>query len=246
MRDDTLEDMPAVQTRRRTGTAWPGSPWPSYLTKAAVATFTGWGWTAQDWHEVDTEVGDLFGFKRGMLARAGRRSNYNLREWLRDPPTVVTAAVGRDRFAQAVADHGPTMATNVLDVYAAGASTRFAATFLAKDANHRAGWPQRDVTSAWEITQEAHLTEPAVTGWALTGWLARHRQMDGAPAEDVGMIARRITAWADQFGPGAYLYVLAGFTLEEAITLRDAGDSPTGEQLRVMAALNGHTLPVGV
>ena len=92
------------------------------------------------------------------------------------------------------------------------------------------------------------MTEAAATGWAFTGTgrtVPYEPSRSSAYAQEQLVLAR-ITAWTDRFGPDAYLHVLAGFTLDEAIALQDGGTTVTEQQLRVMIALTGVVLPAGI
>lgn len=219
--------------------------WPVDLTREQVATFTRWGWTAQDWHDEDSKVAIRFGPSIVPVDTPTQRNQLTLREWLRNPPASSVAPIPRDLIGQVVAAHGPRLTSNVLDAYAAGAPHAFLDVILAKRPG-QTGWPQRNVITAWEITVMASLTGPAAIGWATTGELNAPILKDGTTAKEGRVVADQIIAWTDQFGPDAYLYVLAGITLKEALGLAAAGKTPTEQQLRVMAALNGHTLPAGV
>ncbi|MGV8910152.1 MAG: hypothetical protein ACOH1Y_14320 [Propionicimonas sp.] len=181
------------------------------------AVFTRMGWTAADWDDLDNP-NNFTGF---ALVH-----HWRLREWLRDPPAPfrvpVSAATVRETFA--LYGH---VTWEVLQVYAAGASARFVAAHLSC---HRAGL----LAVAWDEAQENALSERAATGWALTSHLVAHRWGVG------------VDRWAFRFGEAAYLWVLAGYTFEEARDMRTAGTMPGEDQLRVMAALNGKTLPPGI
>ena len=209
-----------------------------------MTQFEAMGWSADDWHDVDRDLALMFGSPLGRPSgSAAPRSRYTLREWLRDPPAVFEAPVTRAMVLHAVRAHGYGLAPMALEASAAGASTRFVDAFLTNfQTEFRFATARPDV--AWATAWLAGLSEPEATGWALTGLLLA--DPDGDAVIDVGLIGARLTPWVDRLGPTSYLFLLAGYTLEEAEALRDAGKSPTGEQLRVMAALNGHTLPPGV
>ncbi|MGV8846045.1 hypothetical protein [Tessaracoccus sp.] len=82
------------------------------------------------------------------------------------------------------------------------------------------------------------LSEPEAVGWAHTALFSTNR---------LRRLRRQyIRTWLDRFGPKAYLWVLAGYDLKEATSMQKAGDLVSEDQLRVMVALNGRTLPAGV
>lgn len=97
---------------------------------------------------------------------------------------------------------------------------------------------------AWATTTAAGLSEVDATGWALTGQLLA--DPDTQAVVDVPLVSAQLMPWVEQVGPASWLFLLAGFTLDEAVALADAGTTPTEQQLQVMAVLNGHTLPEGV
>ncbi|MGV8846101.1 hypothetical protein [Tessaracoccus sp.] len=101
---------------------------------------------------------------------------------------------------------------------------------------------ETDPTGGWDIARLAGLAEPAAVGWALAGYL---QPPDGLARDDAGAAAL-ITGWTDLWGPTAYLWVLAGFAGAEATAMRDAETTMSEEQLRVMVALAGVTLPDGI
>ncbi|MGV8910658.1 MAG: hypothetical protein ACOH1Y_16905 [Propionicimonas sp.] len=113
-----------------------------------------------------------------------------------------------------------------------------------------------DPEAAWAFACQVGLSEPEAVGWALTGYLhgppgPRRRLDDGAylacaRAHYSARKASQIGKWTRLFGPAAYLWPLAGFTLDEATEMWEAGNAPTEGQLRVMAALAGPALPAGV
>ncbi|MGV8910941.1 MAG: hypothetical protein ACOH1Y_18370 [Propionicimonas sp.] len=152
----------------------------------------------------------------------------DIQHWFRfsapTPPESITPAVVRATYRT----YG-IRARLVLDAYIGGASARFADAYLSRR-------PDRvDVTTAWDRTlARTGITEPQAVGWAYTD-LYRRDTPDPS-----------ITAWTTRFGPAAYLWVLAGYTLDEATKMRDAGTVVTDAQLRVMVALNGVTLSEGV
>ncbi|MGV8846079.1 hypothetical protein [Tessaracoccus sp.] len=182
-----------------------------------LAVFTRMGWTAADWDDLDNP-NNFTGF---ALVH-----HWRLREWLRDPPAPfrvpVSAATVRETFA--VYGH---VTWEVLQVYAAGASARFVAAHTSR---HRADL----LDAAWDEAQDIRMSERAATGWALTDQLVNGRTWG------------RVDRWTLRFGESAYLWVLAGYTFEEARDMRTAGTMPGEDQLRVMAALNGKTLPPGI
>ena len=157
-------------------------------------------------------------------------------QWLRQPPDKFVNTVTPQDVRDAFAAYGQRVDA-VLTAYAAGASRRFVAAVLSAQ-------PDGSPTAAWAATQLVHLNEPDATGWALTGFL--FTDAHETARSGLRMIAGRFTYWMDEFGPDAWLYVLAGITYAEALAMAAAGQTPTGEQLRVMAALNGHTLPEGI
>ncbi|MGV8847005.1 MAG: hypothetical protein ACOH1Y_18355 [Propionicimonas sp.] len=120
----------------------------------------------------------------------------------------------------------------VLAAYAAGASEEFVTAYLSRR-DHAA---VVHVQQAWHQTRtgSAGVTEHEAVGWAHTD-LYRPDTPDPA-----------ITSWTKALGPAAYLWVLAGYNLDEAVAMRDAGTPVTDQQLRVMVALAGTTLPAGI
>ncbi|MGV8847007.1 hypothetical protein [Tessaracoccus sp.] len=200
----------------------------------ACATFTGHGWTAAQWD-------DLCTFYAGHDQAGGQEVAY----WLRHPPatfaTPITPTMIRDLF-----DRYEELTFHVLTAIAAGASERFCAGFFNPQ------WHRRDhvaVVDGWAQATALNLTEPEAVGWAATDYLGCLRDpavLRGVPSLSRAQLAVLIRTWISFFGPTAYLYVLAGYDLDEAVAMRDAKTSPTPEQLRVMVALAGHTLPAGV
>ncbi|MGV8846067.1 MAG: hypothetical protein ACOH1Y_14280 [Propionicimonas sp.] len=182
--------------------------------------FARMGWTPADWAALDDPA--------TWPARVKMKYHGLLGEWLRDPPphfnTPVSPALVRDTFTA-----HPGWAALILNTYAAGASERFVNLYI--DRHQGVNF----VGMAWAEAQHHDMSEPSATGWALTNHqlgLPHHRQ--------------EISSWVRLFGPTAYLWPLAGYDLDEAIAMSDVGWPPADEQLRVMAILNGHTLPAGI
>ncbi|MGV8847004.1 MAG: hypothetical protein ACOH1Y_18350 [Propionicimonas sp.] len=121
----------------------------------------------------------------------------------------------------------------VLNAYADAASNRFVDAYL----SHSQLWldTSASVSHAWTVTTTTlHLPEVEAVGWAYTDVLGAYFPY------------AVITAWTNAFGPAAYLWVLAGYDLAEAVALRDTGTVITEDQLRVMVALAGVILPAGI
>jgi hypothetical protein len=215
-----------------------GNVLASTLYPAAVATFASIGWTTQDWD-------DLYRYFTGPAGGAAV-GGPSVADWLRNPPptfrTRPTPASIRALFAR----HGR-QTEYVLAALVDGASERFAVTYRSRDSSPIAR--AAELQSGWRHAVTIGLTEPQATGWAGTGYLHSRRYRPspiGSPASSRAVMTALITAWTTAFGPDAWLYVLAGIDLQEAVALKENGKTPTGEQLRVMAALNGHTLPAGI
>ncbi|MGV8847010.1 hypothetical protein [Tessaracoccus sp.] len=151
-------------------------------------------------------------------------------EWLENdepfyaPGTTPALTQGRRIFTT----HG-VKARQVLDAYAAGASPRFVDAWLTPSPLQAGRATHAD--GAWQCATFMHLPEPEAVGWAYTDLLVHNEWA--------------ITTWVDSLGPTSYLWVLAGFTLAEAAAMRDGG-TVTDQQLRVMVALNGTSLPAGI
>lgn len=197
----------------------------------AIASFMRAGWTRQEWD-------DLYEF---LTDRADDGARF-LAAWLRNPPArfvnPISPALVRDVYAR-----HPKVAEQVMIAIGAGATERFAITFI------RASPLIRAAIAGWQFSRALGLAEPAATGWAATGYLhdrGNNADFHGALTGDGAAARRTINAWVDAFGPGSYLYVLAGITLKEAVAMRAAGDQVSDQQLRVMAALNGYVLPAGI
>ncbi|MGV8910654.1 MAG: hypothetical protein ACOH1Y_16885, partial [Propionicimonas sp.] len=157
------------------------------------------GWTAEDWDEV-YDMGAAF---------PAPHQRY-LQRWLLHPPEQFVVLVTPQQVRGAFAVYGP-MVTGALDAFAAGASDRFVAAFAAHQ-EHLV-----DLTrSTWLTLVSMGLSEPAATGWALTL----------GPGSSLAASMARLARWVGSFGETAYLWVLAGFTLEEATKLRAAREAP--------------------
>ncbi|MGV8847006.1 MAG: hypothetical protein ACOH1Y_18360 [Propionicimonas sp.] len=158
--------------------------------------------------------------------RSPRTVIVDIQRWLRftDPLPTIWITVVRATYRT----YG-TRARLVLDAYTSGATARFVTAYLSR----REG--AVDVREAWHQTlARTGITEPQAVGWAYTD-LYRRDTPDPS-----------ITAWSTRFGPAAYLWVLAGYDLAEAWAIQASGTIPTDEQLRVMVALAGYTLPAGI
>ena len=199
----------------------------SVIYPDGVAGFARIGWSTRDWD-------DLYDFLTASPQLAAGATV--LASWLRHPPAVFVAALTPDQVRDVFARHGK-RAGQVLRAMAAGASERFVVAFSGPPWNAMIA---PTAVNAWrDAVVVLGLTEKQATGWAATGWLQ-------APAKTQEESAGLILVWTDRFGSSAYLWPLAGFTLDEATAMRDHKSSPTQDQLRVMVALNGHILPDGV
>ena len=198
-------------------------PAASDLAEKKWARFARMGWTFDDWDDLDEATWDGLPADRHL----------ELRVWLRNPPvfkTSLSPAVVREvtaRFRR--------WARQALDAYAAGASSRFIAVFILR---HQDGNP----AAAWKYAYSTGMAEEIAAGWAATDllylrpWPTNHRG-------DKQLVLDRIMPWLDRFGSYGHLYVLAGYTLEEAVAIDDAAlrnGTPrvTREQLEAMVALN--------
>jgi len=133
----------------------------------------------------------------------------------------------------------------MLTVIGAGVPERFAIAFLDRNPDSTAPL----LLNGWRNAITLRLNEEEASGWAATGYLRGQFYTQTAGQTGLGRdaMAAEIGAWTNRFGPGAFLWVLAGFTLDEAVELRKNGTVITSEQLHVMVALNGATvLPASV
>ncbi|MGV8910945.1 MAG: hypothetical protein ACOH1Y_18395 [Propionicimonas sp.] len=192
------------------------------------------GWTEADWTALMVE-----GLTAGAVDASTASARLVVRQWLLSPPPKFVAAVTPLTVRVTFAVHGRST-PGVLDAYAAGASERFVDAFL-NGRHDRVG--QEEPLDGWTCARAAHLREPAATGWALTGRLMQSSLLGRGLS--LGVLARHIRLWVDRCGETAYLWVLAGFTMDEATAMLD-GSVVTDEQLRVMVDLNGMALPAGI
>ena len=202
--------------------------WRRVRGEYALDTFAAIGWTAQQWDDT----------YQALFPASPKPGSKALANWLRNPPKELVNHLGvpiTPAMVLQLLDRYGTQTPRVLTGLTAGASERFAATYLNPKWRHHS----RATTTGWAYAQSIGLTEPHATGWAPTGYLNARGKTPGGPT-------KLIRTWTTQFGPDAYLYVLAGFDLDEAVAMRDAKTLPTEDQVRVMVALNGHTLPDGV
>ena len=221
-------------------TAGAPSPASRHTTTTPIsAGIAAMGWTSTEWDDTFRFlVTAPDGTYKVQAAVAG------VHAWLRNPPyfsVPISAATVQDVFTR----HGKQTAP-VLSILATGGTERFAVAFV-----NQPHWPvpktspaqvAEAATDGWRFARSLGLAEQSATGWAATGYLHTSQHQ---PAARESMTAL-IKEWTDLFGPTAYLWVLAGFDLDEATAMRDAHTTPTQEQLRVMVALNGHVLPDGV
>ncbi|MGV8846049.1 MAG: hypothetical protein ACOH1Y_17920 [Propionicimonas sp.] len=186
------------------------------------------GWTQADWDDLTDET--TWGSSSSAAFQA-------VRYWLRHPPLEFWAPVTPAQVREMSGVYGEQVSL-ALDALAAGASERFVAAALAN--RHDLDTP----TIVWDRAQDAHLSEPEAVGWAHTN----HLNQLSRPQQTsiVETVLSSIPLWVARFGPTAYLWVLAGFTQAEAVAIRDSGVVVTDDQLRVMSALNGVTLPAGI
>ncbi|MGV8846061.1 MAG: hypothetical protein ACOH1Y_16890 [Propionicimonas sp.] len=207
-------------SNRTSGTTF---PWVRAGASASLAEFARTGWTEADWDDL---------YDRDTWTGPNTDLQYCIQEWLRHPPKHFEVPVTPATVRATLARFG-TRAPLALNAYAAGASKRFvgALTDLAPQVHNPDG--------VWWYTTKLGLTEPEAVGWALTGDLLWPVYgVDSLPHS-----APFVTRWVDRFGPKAYLWVLAGYDLTEAVALQAAGTVVTEDQLRVMVALNGTVLP---
>ncbi|MGV8846054.1 MAG: hypothetical protein ACOH1Y_16925 [Propionicimonas sp.] len=193
--------------------------------QAALAQLLAIGWTTQDWDDLDDYR---------TWGQVDEQNHQRVRYWLRHPPERFDVPVSPGLVRETTARYGR-QTPGALNAYAAGASERFVAAHLAH------GLRVLNADIAWGACRHSSLSEVSSTGWALTGQLV---------VVDTGTtwtgLLDRILQWAALFGEFAYLWVLAGFTFEEATVMQAAGPPASKDQLRVMAALNGFTLPAGI
>ena len=229
----------AKTSRRHTGARWlrpaPDTTVPAVTEwRRAVAAFMSIGWTTDQWTALHAFFAD----------RETPTGGPAVAHWLRTPPArfviPITPAMVKDLNAR----HGEQTA-QVLAAMAAGASERFCVAFL------NPGWDistHVSVLDGWAQAAAIDLAEHDAVGWAATDYLGCRRgpTVHGLPSASRAQLTVRVSTWVNYFGPGAYLYVLGGFDLDEAVAMRDAGTSPTPDQLRVMVALAGVILPPGV
>ncbi|MGV8846046.1 MAG: hypothetical protein ACOH1Y_17935 [Propionicimonas sp.] len=188
----------------------------------ARAAFTRMGWSDQDWAEL-TDPATWAQVSSGHL-------EYVLNFLDHEPEAFVTPVTVREVFIRYGKDGG-----HVLTAYADGASPRFVDAFTGvtrQRLNDTVGAMRARL--AWMNAKELRLPEDQAIGWVHADLL------DYVDQQVV------ITAWVDLFGPKAYLWPLAGFTLTEATALEADGTVVSEDQLRVMAALAGAVLPAGV
>ncbi|MGV8846048.1 MAG: hypothetical protein ACOH1Y_17925 [Propionicimonas sp.] len=181
--------------------------------------FARMGWTTADWLTLSSRC-------------------LSLRGWLQFPPETFHQNVSPGLALELDTLYGA-RAPMVLNALAAGASTRFVATILGDRPQPIPASPQ----VVWRWAQRAGLDEPGACGWAHTDLLNRK---SSSPVTEKRAMLALIPQWVDRFGPKAYLWVLAGFTLAEATAMQEAETVVTEDQLRVMAALNGVSLPAGI
>ena len=199
-------------------------------------TFAELGWARGQWH-------DLHAFFSGHDQGPSGRAVAN---WLCHPPdffiTPITAAQVRDLYTR----HGD-QTCQVLNAVAAGASERFCDAYLNPAGGVVDDQYDADVAGGWANALSLGLSEPQAVGWAAAGYLrAKFAYVLVRNGIDLDEATAMIRIWTSQFGPTAYLYVLAGVGWAAAGYLRDHHTSPTDERLRVMAALKGATLPDGI
>ncbi|MGV8910657.1 MAG: hypothetical protein ACOH1Y_16900 [Propionicimonas sp.] len=192
-----------------------------------IATaFTRLGWTAAEWEDL---------YNQGTPASI---SQHYLQEWLVSPPERFAASISPDLVRETFALYG-SLAQHVLNAYAAGASARFVNTYAGQ---HE--WLGHTIKDTWADLADLGLSEAACTGWAHIGG---HRWPTGGHDASLGAGNDSLVArWVNQFGPASYLWVLAGYTLDEATNMRDSGTVVSEKQLRVMVALAGVVLPDGI
>ncbi|MGV8910944.1 MAG: hypothetical protein ACOH1Y_18390 [Propionicimonas sp.] len=183
------------------------------------------GWAEADWDALD----DV-----GTWAGVNVDRHLCVRRWLRDAPerfeVPVSPAVARETFA-VYGQRTP----QVLNALAGGATARFVDAYLTL-------WGA-DVDTAWTFACQVGLAEPEAVGWAHTDRLVISKWVGKQPHILRGSAIR---PWLDRFGPVSYLWVLAGFTLDETAAMVEGGATVSEGQLRVMAALNGVSLPAGI
>ncbi|MGV8846065.1 hypothetical protein [Tessaracoccus sp.] len=195
------------------------------------------GWTQTDWNAMfdpSTWAG------ADEAGSPGERNFHNARRWLLNPPAPFRVRVSAATVRQTYQTYG-TGARSVLNAYAAGASPRFVDRYSTTNPT----WLPEPLY-AWRYSQFAEMSEPEATGWAYTQLMGQNSwEYAGGRVHPAGS-NQPITAWIARFGPTAYLWVLAGYTLEEATTMQDDGTLVSEEQLRVIVALTGVVLPTGV
>ncbi|MGV8847000.1 hypothetical protein [Tessaracoccus sp.] len=192
--------------------------------------FAAMDWTDQDWDDLLTRWG---GLPAGVQTK--------VRDWLLKPrkeplPQPLTpAGLGSVLSAE-------TWTTSlVLDALGNGVPPVFIAAITARlsAGGGRAHTLDFHPNIEWRNALDLGLAEDQAVTWAYTTLLesSPHRSLSERSP---------LLAWTDQFGPTAYLWAAAGYTLNEALTMRDSGTTVTNDQLRVAVALKGITLPAGI
>ncbi|MGV8910943.1 MAG: hypothetical protein ACOH1Y_18385 [Propionicimonas sp.] len=197
------------------------------------------GWTSDEFNSLDRDL-DVHLLEPVSAADpfAARGDIYG---WLRNSPSDWKVAVSPTVVRETLVRYGPGDggAGGVLTAFAAGASERFVAAFTSR---HR----RQDTRTAWLFAEFGHLAEPEATGWALTDYLFPSHLTPASLEAQYWEAEAILGDWRRGFGPRSYLWVLAGFTLNEATAMQDQNATVSDDQLRVMAALNGFTLPASI
>ncbi|MGV8846044.1 hypothetical protein [Tessaracoccus sp.] len=186
------------------------------------------GWTAADWDDLmDASTWE------------GPADHQDIQWWLENPPLQFAwHPITPTQFRETCTRYGKN-AGYVLSAYAEGAAPRFVDVFIGAGPVIPAEASVMRARLAWMNAKELRLSEDQAVGWAHADLLIVDllRTPDGVPV---------ITTWIARFGPTAYLWVLAGYTLDEATAMQDAGTVITDDQLRVAVTLKGITLPAGI